>query len=67
MLDYARIASIEEVKNAMNTPTDFQVIFAVVPWARFQEMAEAWRAHQTREQGVPQRLWNDMCWMASRW
>ena len=40
----------------MNTPTDFQVIFAVVPWARFQEMAEAWRAHQTREQGVPQEV-----------
>jgi len=41
----------------MNAPTDFQVIeqdgkpvFAVVPWDRFQEMAEAWQAVQAREQ-----------------
>ncbi len=47
----------------MNAPTEFQVIeqdgkpvFAVVPWARFQEMVEAWRAAQTREQGIPQEV-----------
>ena len=47
----------------MNAPIDFQVIeqdgkpvFAVVPWDRFQEMAEAWRAAQAREQGVPQEV-----------
>lgn len=47
----------------MSEPTDFQVIeqdgkpvFAVVPWDRFQEMAEAWRAAQAREQGIPQEV-----------
>ena len=47
----------------MNAPTDFQVIeqdgkplFAVVPWDRFQEMTEAWRAMQAREQGIPQEV-----------
>ncbi len=47
----------------MNAPTDFQVIeqdgkpvFAVVPWARFQEMMEAWHASQAREQGIPQEV-----------
>ncbi len=47
----------------MNAPIDFQVIeqdgkpvFAVVPWERFQEMAEAWRAVQAREQGIPQEV-----------
>jgi len=47
----------------MNAHTDFQVIeqdgkpiFAVVPWERFQEMAEAWRAAQIREQGIPQEV-----------
>lgn len=63
VLDHARVVSIEEVKNAMNAPTDFQVIeqdgkpvFAVVPWDRFQEMAEAWQAVQAREQGIPQEV-----------
>ncbi len=47
----------------MNARTDFQVIeqdgkpvFAVVPWDRFQEMVEAWRAAQVREQGIPQEV-----------
>ncbi len=45
----------------MSEHTDFQIIkhegkpvFVVVPWDRFQEMEEAWRAARIREQGIPQ-------------